>query len=106
MWVEDTIYFLSDRTGPVTLFSYDVSSGAVREVVPAAGFDVKSASAGPGGIVYDQFGSLHLFDLKSQSSRRIEVEVASDVPATRPHFEKVASQIRACAPRSKRTARS
>jgi tricorn protease len=93
MWVEDTIYFLSDRTGPVTLFSYDVSSGAVREVVPAAGFDVKSASAGPGGIVYDQFGSLHLFDLKSQSSRRIEVEVASDVPATRPHFEKVASQI-------------
>ena len=37
-----------------------------RKVVGGArattGRDIKSASAGPGGIVYDQFGALHLFD--------------------------------------------
>ena len=26
MWVGDTIYFLSDRNGPVTLFAYDTKS--------------------------------------------------------------------------------
>ncbi len=93
MWIGDTVYFLSDRNGPVTLFAFDTVTSAVREAVPNQGFDVKSASAGPGAIVYQQFGSLHLFDLASGTSRPIEVEVASDVPASRPHFEKVAEQI-------------
>ncbi len=34
---------------------------------------------------------------KRQSSRPIEVEVAADTPAARPHFEKVAGQIQAAA---------
>jgi len=96
MWIGDTVYFLSDRNGPVTLFAFntgDTRTSAVSEVVENPGFDLKSASAGPGAIVYEQFGSLHLFDLASRTSRRIEVEVASDVPASRPHFEKVADQI-------------
>lgn len=93
MWIGDTVYFLSDRNGPVTLFAFDTATSAVREVVRNEGFDVKSASAGPGAIVYEQFGSLHLFDLASGTSRSVEVEVEGDVPASRPHFEKVADEI-------------
>ena len=52
MWVGDTIYFLSDRNGPVTLFAYDTKSKQVTEVVKNDGLDFKSASAGPGAIVY------------------------------------------------------
>ena len=52
MWVGDTVYFLSDRSGPVTLFAFDVRTGAVREVLKnGGGFDVQSASAGPRAIV-------------------------------------------------------
>lgn len=93
MWNGDTVYFLSDRNGPVTLFAFDTATSAVREVVRNEGFDVKSASAGPGAIVYEQFGSLHLFDFASGTSRSVEVEVEGDVPAARPHFEKVADEI-------------
>ena len=32
MWVGDTVYFLSDRSGPVTLFAYDTRARAVRQV--------------------------------------------------------------------------
>ena len=33
MWVGNTIYFLSDRGGPVTLFGYDLNTKAVTELV-------------------------------------------------------------------------
>src|SRR6266566_1743299 len=65
MWVGDKIYFLSDRDGPVSLFSYDMHAKEVKKELENRGLDLKSASAGPDAIVYEQFGSLHLYDLKS-----------------------------------------
>ncbi len=90
MWVGETVYFLSDRSGPFTLFSYDVKGGAVREVVKnPGGFDVKSASAGPGAIVYDQFGELRLLDLATGKTRSVPVTISADLPQVRAGFRKV-----------------
>ncbi|HQT94339.1 MAG TPA: PDZ domain-containing protein [Thermoanaerobaculaceae bacterium] len=86
MWVGDSVYFLSDRNGPVSLFAYDLGSRAVREVVKNDGLDIGSASAGPGAIVYEQFGSLHLLDLTSGQDRTVPVRLAADMPQLRPHF--------------------
>ena len=47
MWVDNQVYFLSDRNGPVTLFAYDTVSKKVRELIRNTGLDIKSASAGP-----------------------------------------------------------
>ncbi len=88
-WVGKTIYFLSDRNGPVTLFAYDTGSKKVTPVLRNAGMDLKSASAGPGAIVYEQFGSLLLLDLASGKTRPIEVRIAGDLPEVRPHFQKI-----------------
>ena len=63
MWVGDRVYFLSDRDGPVALFAYDTKTKQVSEVVKNDGLDFKSASAGPDALVYEQFGSLFLYDL-------------------------------------------
>ena len=95
MWVGDTVYFLSDRAGPVTLFAYDTRSRAVRQVVAnEAGFDIQSASAGPGGIVLDHFGGLEVHDFASGQTRRVDVRIGADLPQLRPRFEKVdAAQI-------------
>ena len=89
MWVGDTIYFLSDRNGPVTLFAYDTKTRSVKQVVKNDGLDLKSASAGPDAIVYEQFGSLHLLDLKSEQSRTLQISVHGDFPEVRPHFVKI-----------------
>ena len=89
MWVGDSIYFLSDRNGPVTLFAYDTRSKKVTQVVKNDGLDVKSASASPDAIVYEQFGSLHLLDLKSHHVRRVEISIAGDLAEVRPHFQKI-----------------
>jgi tricorn protease len=89
MWVGDSVYFLSDRNGPVTLFAYDTRSKKVTQVVKNDGLDIKSASASPDAIVYEQFGSLHLLDLKSHHVRRVEISIAGDLAEVRPHFQKI-----------------
>jgi tricorn protease len=92
MWVGDTIYFLSDRNGPVTLFAYDTRSHEVKELVKNEGLDIKSASAATDAIVYEQFGSLHLFDLQSGENRPLDIHIAADLAEVRPHFQKIEPQ--------------
>ena len=89
MWVGETIYFLSDRNGPVTVFSYDLKSQLVKQIVKNDGFDIKSASATADAIVYEQFGSLHLLDLKSGNDRVLDIQPVADLAEVRPHFLKI-----------------
>src|SRR5437660_7884439 len=89
MRVGDTIYFLTDRNGPVTLFDYDTKSQQVKQVVKNDGLDIKSASAASDAIVYEQFGSLHLLDLKSGSDRALDIQLVGDLAEVRPHFLKI-----------------
>jgi tricorn protease len=93
MWVGDKIYFLSDRNGPVSLYCYDTRAKQVKQLIENHGLDFKSASAGPGAIVYEQFGTLHLYDLKSGKSRPVEVRLAGDITELRPHFVNVAKRL-------------
>ncbi len=92
MWVGDHVYFLSDRNGPVTLFEYDIRSKKISQLLANNGLDFKSAKAGPGGIVYEQFGDIHLFDLKTGKEHRVEVHISADIPGLRPTYLKVASK--------------
>jgi len=93
MWLGNRIYFLSDRNGPVNLFVYDTGTKQVSEAVRSNGVDIKSASAGPDAIVYEQFGSIHLFDPTSGTEHAVDIRVTGDFPAVRAHFVKAAEQI-------------
>ena len=65
----------------------------MKRVLDPGAHDIKSASACADAIVYDRFGTLHLFDLKAEKSRPIPVTVAADLPGVRPKVEKVAKSI-------------
>jgi len=86
MWVGDKVYFLSDREGPVTLFFYDVKTKKVSRAIENDGLDLKSASAGPGAIVYEQFGSLNLYDLASGTWSPLSVSIDGDMLEVRDKF--------------------
>jgi len=95
MWVGDTIYFLSDRNGTVTLFAYDIKLRQVKEIVRNGGLDIKSASATSDAIVYEQFGSLHVLDLKSGTDRTLDIRPVGNSAQMRPHFKRLEpTQIR------------
>ena len=89
MWVGDTVYFLSDRNGPVSLFAYDTKTRQVSEALHSDGLDFKTASAGPDAIVIEQFGAIKLYDLQTHQAKNVPIHIAGDVEAVRPHFSKV-----------------
>mgnify|MGYP001213424508 CR=1 FL=1 len=51
MWADGKVWFLSDRDGAVTLYSYDPKTRRVARAIENKGMDYKSASAGPDAIV-------------------------------------------------------
>lgn len=93
IWVDHRIFFLSDRQGPISLYSYDTRSRAVTPVLKNGGFDFKYASAGPGAIAIEQFGALFLYDLKSGKERKLDIRIGADLPDMRPHFLNVAGRV-------------
>jgi tricorn protease len=94
MWIGEKTYFLSDRNGPMTLFSYDPQSKKVTELIKNNGKDIMSASAGPGGIVYEQFGQVHIYDIATNKEHTVPIEIAADLTEVRPHFQNVARELR------------
>src|SRR5262245_32612385 len=93
MWVGDKVYFLSDRSGPITFFDYDTKTKKVAQLIQNNGLDIKSASVGPDGIVYEQFGSINIYDPKSGKTKPVNVTINGDMLSLRPKYEKVANRI-------------
>ncbi|MEK7830776.1 MAG: PDZ domain-containing protein [Acidobacteriota bacterium] len=93
MWVGERVYFLSDRDGAITLFAYDTKTKRVSKLINNTGLDIKSANAAGDAIVYEQFGSLNIFDLKSNRSTKVNVTINADQLAVRPKHEKVGQRI-------------
>jgi tricorn protease len=93
MWIGDKVYFLSDRDGSMTLFRYDPASKQVTKLINNTGKDIVSASAGPGGIVYEQFGTVHIYDLATNKEHPVNIDIMADLTEVRPRFENVARQI-------------
>jgi tricorn protease len=97
MWIGNSVYFRSDRSGEFNIFSYDPLTKAVRRVTQYDDFPILNASAGGGKIVFEQAGYLHLFDPATSRSTRLKIGVAADLPEARPRFASGAQWIRGAA---------
>jgi tricorn protease len=93
MWIGDKVYFLSDREGPMTLFRYDPASKQVTKLIANTGKDIVSASAGPGGIVYEQFGGIHIYDIATNKEHPVAIDIQADLTEVRPRFQNASTQI-------------
>lgn len=89
VWAGTQVYFLSDRNGPVSLFRYDTGSKEVSPVIPNSGYDLKSVQAGPGGLVYEQFGSIHVVDTATSADKTISIQIHGELPKLAPHLAAV-----------------
>ncbi|HUY94587.1 MAG TPA: hypothetical protein VMU71_04790, partial [Terracidiphilus sp.] len=88
-----SIYFLSGRNGPITIFKYDPAKKTVTEVLKNTASDIHTLSGSGNTLVYDQLGEIYLFDTASGKSRHVPIQVDADLPEVRPHIMTVAEQI-------------
>jgi tricorn protease len=94
MWIGGKIYFNSDRTGTLNLYSYDLASGATAQLTRGTQWDVRWPSADADGqIVYELNGELNVFDTRDGQARHLAIEVPGDGLDTRPSQVSAAGQI-------------
>ncbi len=78
MWHENKIYFASNRDRIMNLFVYDLATNQTRKLTHYEDYDIKFPSLGDGRIIYENGGFLHIFDLRTETSRKIAIQLADD----------------------------
>jgi len=94
MWIGEQIYFASDRTGTLNLFSFDPRNAELQQLTSSTKWDVRWPSKGEAGeIVYENDGYLWVFDTQARSNRKLEITVPDDGVASRPSRVSAADSI-------------
>ncbi|MGD8818210.1 MAG: S41 family peptidase, partial [Acidobacteriota bacterium] len=94
MWVGDRIYYVSDRTDKLNIYSYDPRSQATEQITHYTDFDVRwPGSDGENRIVFELDGELKILDTSSGDVRDVVISVPDDDLASRPHFMDVSRYL-------------
>jgi len=94
MWIGDNIYFLSDRNGEFNLYSYNTSSGAVRQHTFFEDFPIIGASTNGEKILFEQAGYLHVYHTGNEITSKLTVGIATDLLELRSRYVKGGRYIR------------
>ena len=84
MWINDKVYFVSDRAGTENLFSYDTVRKTVVQLTHFEKYGVKSASTNGESIVFNQGGAIHLFNPQTNQVTSIDIRISGDFPELTP----------------------
>jgi len=83
MWFGDEIYFCSDRDRTMNLFSYNLKTNQTRKVTNYTEYDIKFPSAGDNRIIYENGGFIYIFDIRTQVTTKVSVQIADDFNTSR-----------------------
>jgi tricorn protease len=98
MWVGNTIFFNSDRTGVFNLFRYDIATRQTKQLTHYQDWDVRWPSAdAEGQIAYELDGELHIYDTRDDHDRALSIVVPADVTTERPQAVNAADNIESIA---------
>ncbi len=85
MWIGDAIYFVSDRTGTLNLYRFDLAGRQFEPITRSTTWDVRWASSdNRGRIVYELDGELEVYDIASRQVRHLAIHVPDDGLNRRP----------------------
>lgn len=94
VWVNGIVYFRSDRDGEFNLYSYDFSSGVIKRLTAFTDFPVLNISGMDGRIIFEQAGSLHVYNPASDTAKTINIKITTELPELKPRIVKGSNYIR------------
>ena len=78
MWIENEIYFISDRDRTMNLFVYNTESKQTSKVTNFTEYDIKFPSAHGNAIVFENGGYIYTLDSKNKQARKVDISLKSD----------------------------
>jgi tricorn protease len=86
MWINDKIFFISDRNGEFNLYSYNIPIKEVKQLTFFNDFPIQKAASAGDYIIFEQAGYLHRFDIPGSASVKLTIGIAADLLELRPRF--------------------
>lgn len=93
VWIDDTIYFLSDRDFTMNVWSYALNTKSLKQITFFTEFDCKNLGAGGGKLIFENDGYLYVLNPLNQKTEKLHITVRGDFPWARPHWENVSKRI-------------
>ncbi len=85
MWIGNTIYFASDRSGTLNLYSYNTNTQSVNQITDSDSWDVRwPSSDNKSQIIYEYAGELKIFNTENQTDKSLSIFVPDDGLSVRP----------------------
>ena len=94
-WLNDKVYFLSDRDWNMNVWSYDPSSKALEQITSLEKTDVKWLGQGGGQLVIEHDGYLHLLNPETKALTKLSIEIVADFPWAEEQWETVSNRASA-----------
>jgi len=79
-WYGDKVYYVSDQDLVLNVWSIDLLSGNSEQITHFKDYDVLWPSGQGGQIAFEQGGYIHMLDLTSRQSRKLNIELPYDFP--------------------------
>ena len=85
-WMGEFVYFKSDRDGEFNLYSYETSSKSIKKLTNYKNFPVINLKAHNGSVIYEQAGTLHIYNTKTSLDQQISISITTDLLELRERF--------------------
>jgi tricorn protease len=93
MWIGDKIYFSSDRDRVLNIYAWDTNTRKIEQITKHTEYDVQHPNDGSNKIVYELGGDIWMLDLASKESKKIPVQILTDMEETRPFMKDMSKDI-------------
>ncbi|MEO6254836.1 MAG: PDZ domain-containing protein [Ferruginibacter sp.] len=93
IWMNNEIYFLSDRGFIMNVWAYNISTAAMRQVTKFTKGDVKWLEGNGNDLVIEHDGFLYTVDPVTGKSNQLNINVTGDFPWAETRLEYVTSSI-------------
>ena len=94
LWMGDDVYFLSDRDLVMNIWKYNTKTKSLSQVTKFKGSDVKWLSGDSGSLIYEREGYIYTYDIASNKSKKIDINVVGDFPWAETKFVNVTRSAR------------
>jgi tricorn protease len=80
LWLNNTIYFLSDRDRTSNIWSYTPATGDLKQVTHFTESDIKWLNGHGNMLAYELDGYLHTLNLSTNDTRQLDITIKADFP--------------------------
>lgn len=83
MWIGDDIFYVSDRDRISNIFAYNTKTRETKKITSFDRYDVKFPSHSKDAIIFENGGSLWIYDVKKNTTEKLTIYINNDLTTAR-----------------------